>query len=217
MDNLHIIWKYRKLISFFILATGNAYSAECKKINDGVYVQDLSFEGLKDGGRISRVLRLLDPAGLNEKYLGTTGQFSSAIVVRNNMPIVYGSIGNSLDEAYETLAIAENAVLDTNCNGNFKITYSVTKYYHDAVKIGGIPNKKSYKIQDQERAELEGKVLEDGSFKIEKCTSYDFEINKWLKTKEDRFYLCNNSEHSYKMFNIFPYLAGKKGWESARK
>lgn len=54
MANLHIIWKYRKLISFLILATGNSYSAECKKINDGVYVQDLSFEGLKDGGKASR-------------------------------------------------------------------------------------------------------------------------------------------------------------------
>lgn len=212
----------KNIIFFAIFISGgvDANVENCKIIKNGIYVLDDSYP--RSGpGKMSGVLEKLSAKGLDREILGTTGQFSYAFTIRDGQVVVSKSLGNILDESYESTSSAVNANMDVSCGGTVKISFEFNKYYYpNYIKIGVIPKRNGKPLKRKLNIALQGRVLDDGNFIINKCSektmNYIFDEKKWgewnyINNSSSLFGLCSNPQNSI-FFNISPFVAGKKEW-----
>ncbi|TDR73800.1 hypothetical protein [Paludibacterium purpuratum] len=211
MENLRTIWKFHSrsiLMAVFLFASATA--SACTMLGDGVFVADDDSDSLQDGGRLERVISQINSKGIQQKYWGTTANFSYAFVGKNGKFSVFRTISNAIDEKYESLNVYLPAVVKLSCSGDFSIEYVVTNYYTSPIKIGAEPKSKPKKSPDTIKAKVSGHATSAGNIFVSKCDAFEMNNGLWEKTTDD-LGVCQR--RNFTMFNVMPYVSGKKGWE----
>lgn len=115
--NLHTILKYHnhKIIALAIVSlaiTSNSF-AECIELTPGIYTPDNTANARLDGGKLERVIGIINSTSRPKSVIGTTGHLAPAISI-NSEGHIYTTIGNDYNEKYETLSIKSAAKIEKN-------------------------------------------------------------------------------------------------------
>lgn len=195
------------LCSTFLLSY--PVQAACEAISDGVYVSDNNANLTGKEGQRSNVLESLKRS--DPKWAATTLEFSLAFIKRNDQLLFSRTIGNSLDEQYETLSVRAQSSLSAACNSRW--SFQVTQYYRDYINFFGKPRGKARKLPEPVRINLILQAIEQNAVRVTDCQSEVREGGRWRAYSEyDSVDLCSHLKLR-KLFNIRPDISGKKEWQ----
>ena len=187
--------------------------AACVPIADGVYVTDNNASVIGKDGNYANVLESLKKS--DPKWAATTLGFFVAFVKKNDQVIFSRTIGNGLDDQYETLSIRAESSNSDACNANGGWTLLTTQYYPDYINFFGKPRGKARKLSEPVRVNLTLQPVEVNTLRIIACKSEVQEGGRWRAYNEyDSVDLCTNLKMR-KLFNIRPDVIGRKEWRGA--
>ncbi|MDW5419246.1 hypothetical protein R6242_21985 [Iodobacter sp. CM08] len=207
-EKIHLVACSALLLSVAFFA-----EAACGPIVDGVYVTDNNASVIGKDGNHANVFESLKRSESN--WAATTLGFSVALVKNNDQLIFSRTIGNGLDDQYETLSIRAESSNSTACNANGGWTLQTTQYYPNYINFFGKPRGKARKLPEPVRINLTLQPVEANALRIIACKSEVQEGGRWRAYSEyDSVDLCTNLKLR-KLFNIRPDVIGRKEWKGA--
>ncbi|AZN35345.1 hypothetical protein [Iodobacter ciconiae] len=207
-ETIHLVACSALLLSVTFFA-----EAACGPIVDGVYVTDNNASVIGKDGNHTNVLGSLKRS--DPKWAATTLGFSVALIKKSDQLIFSRTIGNGLDDQYETLSIRAESSNSTACNENGGWTLQATQYYPNYINLFGKLRGKAKKLPEPIRINFTLQPVEANALRIVACKSEVQEGGRWRAYSEyDSVDLCTNLKMR-KLFNIRPDVIGRKEWNGA--
>ncbi|MDW5419210.1 hypothetical protein R6242_21790 [Iodobacter sp. CM08] len=187
--------------------------ANCPVFSDGVYVTDDNADSIGKEGVRENIIKIAK--GGDSRWTATTFEFSTALIKKSDKLVFNTTIGNALDEKYETLSVRAETQLPSVCTGTGLWVLQATQYYPNEINFFGKPRGKAKKLPEPIRIKLTLQPLEAGVLRISDCKSEVQERGQWRAySKYDSVDLCLNLK-ARRLFDIYPYVSGKNGWQGA--
>ena len=203
MANRLTTLKYLSL-SFFI--TPSQHSHAELNTTSNIYIYNKSADIAKEGNENKSVQDYIN------RHTGesiNTGNFSPALLIKNNKLFLYTLASNAIDDRYEALSITAEAHIIQKQGSEFLLSYQTQNYYPNFISIGKPVNKKPLKLLNPVRVEMTVTLTPEGHVKITECSTKEPSHSQWRKSID---YLGLCEPPTYTLFNVTKYVQGRKEW-----